>query len=152
MQIHSQPPAHEVVAIEPTASARAAARRMSTACVGTILVVEEGELLGLATDRDIALHVLAGELDPDRVQVAECMTAPVVTVPAGATSEQVARRLREAQVRRVVLVDEQGRPVAVAALDDVVLELGRSWEALAQVVSGGRRREEPCASSVFGEE
>jgi CBS domain-containing protein len=104
---------------------RTAAAVMRDRCIGDVLVVDDsGALCGIVTDRDLALRVVAAGLDPATTAIGEIATLDPVTVADGASLADVAAAMRDHAVRRVPVVDADGRPVAVVALTDLADELG----------------------------
>jgi CBS domain-containing protein len=100
------------------ASAAEAARLLASEKVGSLPVVEEERLVGMVTDRDLVIRVLAKDLDPHTVQVAEvCSKDPVVATPDEELGLALMRMAGE-QVRRLPVVDE-GRVVGILAQADV---------------------------------
>jgi len=100
-----------VRSVAPDALVAEAARAMSTFDIGSVPVCEGGRLLGILTDRDVAVRVVARGLDPAGVRVRDVMTPdPVACSPDDALSdaEQV---MADAQVRRLPVVDGDGRLV-----------------------------------------
>ena len=95
-----------------------AARVMMNEDVGSLPVVDEGRLVGIVTDRDLVMQVMARDLDPNKVQVAEvCSENPVVAAPE--ESLQIAlKRMASQQVRRLPVV-EDGQLVGILAQADV---------------------------------
>lgn len=102
--------------------------------VGCLVVTDRDRPVGVVTDRDIALHVLSDDRDAQQVRVADMMSAPAVTVRGDASLEAAVRTLRGARIRRVVLVDEAGRPVGVFSGDDLLRLLASEMEDLAEAV------------------
>ena len=95
-----------------------AARRMSSENVGALPVVEGEKLVGMITDRDVVLHVVAKDLDPHKVTVATVCTATPVTIEADEALDVALQRMAKEQVRRLpVLAD--GRLVGILAQADV---------------------------------
>lgn len=95
-----------------------AARLMATQDVGSLPVLEEGRLVGMVTDRDLVLHVLAKDLDPHKVQVSTiCSESPIVVTPDDSLGEALARMANE-QVRRLPVVEDR-RLVGILAQADV---------------------------------
>lgn len=92
-----------------------AARIMHWRNVGVVVVVKDHRPVGIVTDRDLAIRVVAGGLDPRSTTLGRVMTAPVVTASAEATDEQVSRQLEQVGVCQVPLVDRTGHVLGVAA-------------------------------------
>ena len=104
----------------PEAPVGEAARLMRDARCGSILIVEDGKLLGIWTESD-ALSMSADRLDqPIRMS----MTAPVHTVPVMSTLPDVAHRMRSLGVRHMVVVEEGNRPVGMVSQTDVIRHQG----------------------------
>jgi len=95
-----------------------AARTMTTENVGSLPVVEEQKLVGMITDRDLVTNVLAKDLDPNKVPVAEVATQDPVSVSPDESLETALERMAEKQVRRLPVV-EDGRLVGILAQADV---------------------------------
>lgn len=109
-----------LVVLRPSASAYEAARAMADNHIGAVLIGEDHELVGIVTDRDLALEIIAGSLDP-RAPLREIMSDELVTVEVSAMVNDVVRLMQERGCRRVPVVEE-GRPVGMVTLDDLLLE------------------------------
>lgn len=95
-----------------------AARLMAAQDVGSLPVVDNGELVGIVTDRDLAVQVLAKDLDPHKTTVASvCSENPVVVRPEDSLEDALQRMAKE-QVRRLPVVAEH-RIVGILAQADV---------------------------------
>jgi CBS domain-containing protein len=96
----------------------AAARRMLSEDVGSLPVVDGEELVGIVTDRDLVINVLAKDLDPNKTQVAEvCSQDPVFAEPGEPLEEALALMASE-RVRRLPVLSD-GRLVGILAQADV---------------------------------
>ena len=82
-----------------------AVRRMVAAGKAAVLVMEQGRLVGIFTEHDLLNRVMTEGRDPRAVQVSEVMTSPVVTVRPDLSYQEGLRRMEEADVRYLVLMD-----------------------------------------------
>jgi CBS domain-containing protein len=95
-----------------------AARRLASEDVGSLPVVDGDRLVGMVTDRDIVLQVVAKDLDPNKVPVSDvCSESPVTAEPDEALDEALQRMAKE-QVRRLPVVSD-GRLVGILAQADI---------------------------------
>lgn len=119
-EIMTSPP----VSVTPDTPIQEAARLMKDQNVGMLPVVQaEGskQLIGVITDRDIALrHVAEGHTSPD-CPVSEAMTEHVTTANPNSDLSDVMDIMGKEQVRRIPIVDERGELVGVVAQADLVL-------------------------------
>ena len=107
------------VTTAPTATVEAAAAAMSEAGVSCILVVEDGDLLGIVTDRDLRNRVLAAGRARD-TPVREVMTADPVTLPAGAPASEALLEMVGRDIHHLPVVDDAGRPLGLVTTTDLV--------------------------------
>ena len=105
-------------AIAGDKSAVEAARTMTTENVGSLPVVVEQTLVGMITDRDLVINVLAKDLDPHKVPVADVATQDPVSVSPDESLDTALQRMADQQVRRLPVV-EDGRLVGILSQADV---------------------------------
>ena len=118
----------EVDLVAPEESALAAARRMAEKRVGTLLVLNEDKKpVGLITDRDLVLRVLAAGRDPRATPVAEIMTPGPQVIREDDPIELALGLMRAGGFRRVPVVDYQGQLVGILSLDDVLALLAEEF-------------------------
>jgi CBS domain-containing protein len=92
---------------------------MCRAHVGAVLVMDEGELVGIFSERDLMTRVVLARKDPATTQVGEVMTRDVVSIPPGVTPRDAMALVTRRRVRHLpVLVD--GRVVGVVSIGDLV--------------------------------
>jgi CBS domain-containing protein len=108
--------------IEPGNSVVDAARIMKQEDAGVVPVTENGRLTGMVTDRDIAIRVVAEGKDPQSTTVREVASTDLVTVDPQQDLDEALRLMAQHQVRRLPVVEEDGRLVGVVAQADVARE------------------------------
>ena len=105
-------------AIESGATVVEAARLMASEDVGSLPVVDGDELVGMVTDRDLVLQVVAKDLDPNKVPVSDvCSESPVTAEPEESLDKALERMAAE-KVRRLPVVSD-GQLVGILAQADV---------------------------------
>jgi CBS domain-containing protein len=104
--------------IEPTTSATEAARIMKSQDVGSLPIVENDRLVGVVTDRDLAIRLVAEGKSGDTA-VGEIASKDVVTVDPQQTLEEATRLMAEHQLRRLPVCEEDGKLVGILAQADV---------------------------------
>jgi CBS domain-containing protein len=97
-----------VVTIVPDDSVLTAAKLMNQLRIGGVVVVEDGEIVGIFTERDILRRVVAERLDPATTPIREVMTTPVTTCRPGAPLDEVRALITEKRVRHLPVVDDDG--------------------------------------------
>ena len=148
----------EAVTVRPDADVLEIAERMDVECVGSVVVVDEADApLGIVTDRDLALRVVAAGRDPARTRARDVMTEKPVVAQRGSPLPRVLELCRSRSVRRIPVVRD-GRVVSVASLDDVLFDLAIALFSVADGVQGelretarvgrSRRRREARAEAI----
>jgi CBS domain-containing protein len=99
-----------------------AAKMMREEDVGLAPIVEGDKLIGMLTDRDIAIRVVAEGRNPDQVKVADVASKEVVTIDSQQDLEEALRIMAKHQVRRLAVVKEDGKLVGVVAQADIARE------------------------------
>lgn len=104
--------------VEPGTSAAEAARTMKSEDVGSLPIVEGERLVGVVTDRDLAIRILA-EGKGAETTVGEIASKDVVTIDPQQSLEEAARLMAQHQVRRLPVTEEDGKLVGILAQADV---------------------------------
>ena len=104
--------------VEPGTTAAEAARAMKTENVGSLPIVEGDRLIGVVTDRDLAIRILA-EGKGAETTVGEIASKDVVTIDPQQNLEEAGRLMAEHQIRRLPVTEEYGKLVGILAQADV---------------------------------
>jgi CBS domain-containing protein len=105
-------------AITPDTTAQEAARLMKSEDVGALPIVDDGRLTAVVTDRDLAIRAL-GEGRGGETPVRDLASKDLVTIDPQQNLDEAARLMAEHQVRRLPVVEEDGRLVGILAQADV---------------------------------
>jgi len=135
----------QVATIDPRASIVDAAKEMREHHVGDVIVVDRDDgravPLGIITDRDVVLSVVADERDPRALGVSDVMGPELVTAMEHEELADVLRRMRRHAVRRVPVVDAMGSLVGVLSVDDALAEMSDELADLTAISLDQMRRE-----------
>lgn len=125
----------EVHLVDPDESVREAAERMRQRIVGCLVILNEAqEPVGIVTDRDLVVRVLAPGKDPSNTAISEVMTAPPVTVSAETPIEDALALMTSHGFRRLPVVDHQRQLVGLLTLDDVLMLLAEESARIGQLL------------------
>lgn len=137
-----------VVTVAPTDDLIAAAHVMREKHVGYLIVSDtsspparRGRVIGVLTDRDIVVAVIAQEVDAHALKVGDVMTRDPLLIEEGQSIEAVLSHMREAGVRRVPVVDRSGALTGVLSIDDVLERIAEQLINIAGSIRNERRME-----------
>ncbi len=138
----------------PETSVAHAAAIMQERDIGNVLVVEEGQLRGIVTDRDLALQALIAKDDPRQIPVSKFMTPQVITGEATWSLEQAAQVMAKHQIRRLPIV-QNGEVVGIVSLGDIARStdqkdvIAKSLQAISRPASIAARSRSGRGSSLI---
>lgn len=125
----------EVVTVGRHASVYEVARRMQREAVGCVVVLDDEALpVGILTDRDLALRIVAADRDPGSTTAEGVMSQPLIAVQASDPLERVVACMSEHGIRRVPVLQE-GHVTSIVTLDDLLSHLGRELDGLGTSVN-----------------
>jgi CBS domain-containing protein len=110
----------EVVVVTEADTSAVAACRMRDAHVGCLVVVRGTRPIGIVTDRDIAIRVVAEGRAPELTRVADIATYGPAVIREDACTQTATRRMREHGIRRLPIVDPQGNLTGIVTADDLI--------------------------------
>jgi CBS domain-containing protein len=108
-----------VYTVAPSVSVRTAAHMMREYRIGALMVVEQGRLTGIFTERDALFRVLAAGLDPDRTMVGEVMTDDPATVGPERPIIHALHLMHDGGFRHLPVVSK-GRPIGMVSIRDAM--------------------------------
>ncbi len=126
----------DVVTVSPDQTLADGAALLAEHGVGCVVAAEGGAPVGVLTDRDLTLRVLAEGADPATERVAAAMEAPAVTIEGSASMRQAIQLMRDRGVRRLPIVDAGGRLTGLVSADDFVPLLATELLAVRSAVAG----------------
>ena len=113
-----------VETVQPDDTLQRAAEKMRELDVGSLPVCEDGQLVGMITDRDIAIRAVAKGSDPAAATVREVMTPEVLWCFENEEVEEAARIMQESQVRRILVLNEAKELVGITSLGELATVTG----------------------------
>lgn len=135
----------EVVIVQPDSAILEAAQLMRHHHVGDVVVVEDRSgvqvPIGIVTDRDLVVEIMAPELDQRVITVGDIMMPGLATVKENAGVSKTIEYMRAKGVRRMPVVDNSGGLVGILTLDDLLELLAEELLALAKLVKQEQKKE-----------
>jgi CBS domain-containing protein len=110
-----------VVTLPKSAPLTDAARRMKESDIGDVLVMDDGTMCGVVTDRDIVVRAVAEGRDPNSVKLEEICSHQAITIGPDDPVDRAVQLMRENAVRRLPVV-EGGSPVGIVSIGDLAIE------------------------------
>ena len=123
----------DVIVTASSSSVLEAAKLMTQANVGSVIVRDSGEVLGIFTERDLLRRVVARRKDPSSVPLREVMSSPVKSCRLGDDVQDCANMLTRSRIRHLAVVEE-GELVGLIGLRDVLTAELRSTEEKVQAL------------------
>lgn len=135
----------EVIIVRPDDTALAAAKLMRQHHVGDVVVVEDrGGVrvpVGVVTDRDLVVEIIATELNPDVITAGDIMSQELVTVKESLGVFEAIQYMRAKGVRRLPVVNDSSGLVGILTMDDLLELMSEELLALAKLVKTEQKKE-----------
>jgi len=135
----------EVVIMPPGQTVLEAACLMRQHHVGDVLVVEEREgrrvPIGIITDRDLVIEIMAPNLDPKVITVGDIMVPELATVKESTGISETIEYMRSKGIRRLPVVDKNNELIGIITLDDLLELLAEELLTLSKLVQHERKKE-----------
>lgn len=131
----------EVVIAERNTTIVEVAKLMRKHHVGDVVVIERQEdrviPVGIITDRDIVVELIAEEVDPDSVTAADIMSMNLITAPEKEGIWDTLQRMRNKGIRRLPVVNDEGGLEGILTVDDLIELLADELALLAKITGRG---------------
>jgi signal-transduction protein with cAMP-binding, CBS, and nucleotidyltransferase domain len=125
----------DVVTASPDAKVSDVAGLMSDSNVGCVVITGGDDCpVGIVTDRDIVVRVVAGGRDPKKTAISEVMTRDPVVVEDGTGLFEAMQFLRDEGVRRLPIVDCDGKLAGIITTDDIIRLIGQEMQYIGDVI------------------
>jgi CBS domain-containing protein len=124
---------HRLVAMHPETTVYDAVRAMEDNHIGAVVVQDDGRILGIVTDRDLAIQVISFDQDPLELRLSTIMSKPVQVVSIEASPDEAARMMLDRHVRRLPIVSGS-KLVGMLTLDDLIADRAVDPALVAQIV------------------
>jgi signal-transduction protein with cAMP-binding, CBS, and nucleotidyltransferase domain len=137
-----------VITIEENAPANRAAQRMDKDDLGCVIVTnKQGKPLGIITERDLVVRVLAKNVKPDSLKASEVMTSPLITIEPDATISDAARQMSRLNIRRLGVL-YKGQIAGLISSKDILGVMPELLETIQERTRIENESREPEEASV----
>ena len=134
---------HTVATIPLGTSVLDCSKAMRALHVGSLVVInDERQPVGMITDRDICIEVVALEKDPKGLKVEDVMSSPVCTAGADETVVDALARMREQGIRRLPVVDSKGKLCGIVTANNIVEEISEQLDSIVRAIKSSKTGEQ----------
>ena len=128
-----------VISVARATTVMEAVELMAAARIGSVLVVDDGRLAGIFSERDVMLRVVLEHRDPRKTRVEEVMTSPVHAISTRTNGDEALKIMVQEHIRHLPIVDERGRAQAIVSmrslLQEKVVELHQQLDSLESYIT-----------------
>lgn len=128
----------DVVTASPDDSVQNVASMMDEESVGSVIITEEDEPVGIVTDRDLTMQIVSAGENPDGMSAADVMTSELQTIDMEDGFYDATQMMSEQAIRRLPVVDGDGRLSGILTADDLNELLADEHQQLADVIQAQR--------------
>ncbi|MEM2934013.1 MAG: CBS domain-containing protein [Methanocellales archaeon] len=133
----------KVITIDINGNASDAAKEMIKHDVGSVIVMKKGEPVGIVTERDMVREVIASNIKPSEMKIANLMKSPLITISPDSSLIEVAKKMVKMNIRRLPVV-ERGELQGIVTDTDVIAASAELNETLLELMEINR---EPLSES-----
>jgi CBS domain-containing protein len=118
----------EVLSVTPDATVLQAAQVMNEHKIGSVVVLDEGQFVGIFTERDVLLRIVTEQRDPATTRVGEVMTREVACCGPDTTIDEARGAMKNRRVRHLPVLDSEGRLLGLVSIGDLNAHLNHDQE------------------------
>lgn len=133
-----------VAVVEPETTAVITAQLMRNHQVGALIVVdseEKSKAIGIVSDRDIVIQLIAEELDPAVLTAGDIMSDQLITASEDMDAMDVIKLMNKHHVRRIIVSDKEDRLVGIVTMEDILEFLAQELATFAQGMTSIKEHE-----------
>ncbi len=132
----------KVVYIDQNAGIIEVSQMMRENHVGSVIVVDAaGKPIGIITDRDLVIEVIANEVSAESIALKDIMSRDPVTLSESEDTGEALKLMRERGVRRAPVVDAEGLLSGIVSIDDILQHLSRELNELVSLIDNEQQHE-----------
>lgn len=109
----------DVVIVDIKSDVQALARKMLAHNVGSLIVTDNNQPVGIVTERDIVKKIVSRNLRPDEISIKDLMTTPLITIPSSEDVNDIMHKMVKLEIRRLPVV-ENGKLVGIVTDTDLI--------------------------------
>ena len=113
---------HSITKVPSDTSITAAEKIMDQKVIGSVLIEENGKIIGITTERDILRKVVAKGKNPDEVKIKAIITYPIITIDANEDVIEASRKIEQHKIRRLIIT-ENGEIVGIVTANSIARNL-----------------------------
>jgi signal-transduction protein with cAMP-binding, CBS, and nucleotidyltransferase domain len=111
------------ITVEKGTSVFEATQKLNENRIGAMGVMDNGNLVGMFSERDLVTKVVSKKLNPESSKIEDIMTSPVLSVNMGSKANEAMHMMLEKHIRHLPVVDENGKPLGMLGIRDVLKEI-----------------------------
>lgn len=113
----------KVIAVSPESTVQEAAKKLAAHKIGCVAVLKDKRLIGIVSERDVAVQIGAKGRNPAQTKVSEIMTAKVVTARTDDSLAKVAGMMHRSHIRHIPVVDGENHPIGILSMRDLLTRI-----------------------------
>lgn len=123
-----------VIAVTPNFSAKQAAKLMDLRGVSSLVVIREGMLKGILTEKDLVTRIVARGYNPSKIRVENIMSQPVITIKVNSSLEDAVRVMLINGIKKLPVLNTENKLIGILSLTDVAMIYPALYSTMKQLL------------------